>query len=394
MAGTQIHSNDVKPESIYNSHINANASIDGSKVKPSSEVAYGTVKLATDGESASNKVVQSNDSRLHEQGSDTGTTRTAFVVNSDHSAGENSAIELHSSTPDKGGKFVYNESTSQLEFTNNANAASPTYYAVSNVNSTSNMNITGKWSFNNSLKLPLSEPTPFTEGMVYWDTTLKNLMIHNGTSKVAVGGGVLYFEALAGSQSEDHPTNLVYRIPTGSFSLDGSNLYVFANGILKHSNIGDFSIINDTTIEFSAARKDSDILLFLVLSKGVNQDGHIQNTDTATSSKIFRIGSGFNELTNTFQIPFGIGSNSFVGFEVISGTITFTHAGGSRTVLGTLNQASNYTLSGTWQFDKAMIAPRFAGDGRPSEPQAGMIMLNTTSLKFEGYNGVEWSELS
>lgn len=392
MSTTQLHNTDIIADSIYNSHINANAQIAGSKITPATPTTYGTTRLANDKEEAAGKVVQSNDTRMHEQGTDAGTTGVVFVVNTDHDVGENTTIELHSSSPNKGGKIRYNESLSRLQKTDNANAAIPTWEDFSNLNSDSDITITGKWVFGDSLKLPTAEPTPFTEGMAYWNTTLKNLMIHDGTSAKAIGGGILYVETLKGNQAVDAPANTTYTIPNGSFDTTGSNLLLVVNSQIRHKVTDDFSISSETTIVFDSAMQDTDDIIFIVFSKGVNQDGHIADTDIGTTSKTFRVGTGANETTDTFLLPFGQGGSSFVGFKVVSGTVQVQHAGASPMTIGSLNTASNYALTGSWMFNKDLYLPSYTTATRPS-PQKRMIIYNDTKNKPEYYNGTDWIEI-
>lgn len=248
MSLTQIHAPELYPDIIFDMHVNALAQIQGFKILPGTILERGTVQFANEGEIAALKAVQANDTRMHYQGTDTGTTANTFLFNSDAVLGDNTTIVLGSSDTAAGGGFRYNDTLGRMEFTYNYNGARD----WKQIASTSDL-----------------------------------------------GNGIVYRTAKLGSQSDDSPINTIYSLNNGNFSIDGDKLIVFINGQFKSHYSNDYTIIDTNSIQFVYSIEPDDNIEMLVYADIYFRTG-LLGTDSFDVLRTQYIISGI-KLTEDYQ---------------------------------------------------------------------------------------------
>lgn len=83
MERTQVRNSDIYNGAIDDIKVNNSADIRGTKIREGTIAERGTVRFADDGDTDELEAVQGNDSRLHYQNTDTGTTADIFTLNMD-----------------------------------------------------------------------------------------------------------------------------------------------------------------------------------------------------------------------------------------------------------------------------------------------------------------------
>jgi len=312
---TQIHENEIYNGCIYDQHINSAANIAGSKIQQATITTRGTVVFASDGEVAASKAVQANDSRLHTQGSDSGTTANTYTVNTDYSAGDATTIVL---MPD--GAIRFNDTTNYLEYCNDY-STTKTWYRLIGLDEPDVIDLSTK-----HLILPMTYPNAAhgkSDGSIVWDPDIRQAYIYEdaNTMYLPFGYSAFYRTTKTGADSND-PAHTEFELYHGAFLPDGMNLEVFVNGQLKTSfgAAPDYMVIDQRTISFFTPLNAADVIEMVVYA-----DILFRNTQTGADA--------INNPTNT-QFYIGLDTDDYSNAQLMV------------YVNGVLLQPTDYSVNG------------------------------------------------
>jgi fibronectin-binding autotransporter adhesin len=216
------------------------------------------------------------------------------------------------------------------------------------------------------------------EGRIYYDASQYNLFLANATEFVPLSGQdnswKTYTTLKTGPQADDWDSGIgsgtEFSLTTGTFNTDGSNLYVYFNGLLQ--DLTNYQILTDTKIQFTFSITATDKIMMVVpINAGLV--GYATE-DYVASYVAAHGGSGGSStyvLPEANTITLGgvtVGSN----INVSGGQISVPIATSS--IAGVIKQGTNLNI---------------ASDGTLSVPVAsatviGLVKIDNASIKING----------
>lgn len=235
----------------------------------------------------------------------------------------------------------------------------------------------------------------------------------NGITVDGYTGDIWQFETQTGMLSHTGPVTVNGSLVATSIVSDSIpsdvNELADADGLLNHVSNTD-SLVEGTNLFYTDARVEAHLdsgtstpnLDTLNVSGVINANGSGNSLLISDTLRIAQNGSGLR-MTNVGAFD-NDGSNNFRLFS--TNDLILSANGDSNTALTVDGGTRNITINNDLQVDGAvstptatvddlqvndsMVLPKGTAGERPSTAVEGMMWFNTTTKKFEGYDGTSW----